>query len=301
MKKKILVLGGNGFIGRNLAGYALANGLLNEYSFVFVGRNSIHDSIDGITYKLADLADFEVLKELLLSLKPDYIINLAGIIDAADLDLCIRLNAELPRKLIEIILENGLPVENILLVGSAAEYGDNVAVPLVETAELRPLNSYGLSKVIQTEFFKFYASRIRLNMARTFNIVGPYISNRLSIGSFIEKINGCNEGDTIYTGNLSSSRDYLHVDDVIDAFLKILFNGRSGEIYNVCSGNPISMEEILDSLIMASGKTIHVEIKEDLVRKGDVPVSFGNHQKLTDHTGWSQRIAIKDTFPGLIG
>ena len=293
-----MILGSNGFIGKNLVRYILTNDLMNEFSFILVGRKQTEEKIDGITYRFADLTNYNLLESLLVSTAPNYIINLAGIIDS-DLDACIQLNAELPRKILEIIISNKLSIDKVLLIGSAAEYGGNSSVPLTEPDDLRPLSPYGLSKLIQTEYFRYYAPKIKVNLARTFNIIGPFISNKLSIGSFIEKINQCGDYDFIYTGNLSSKRDYLYVDDVISAFLSILISGRPGEIYNVCSGEAISMHHIVSSLIRVSGKTIEVKIDPGLVREIDIPISYGNNQKIIDHTGWSPKIRTEEMYSKL--
>lgn len=296
MKKSIVVFGANGFIGSNLTRYIVNNNLLNKYSFLFVVNKNINNRIEGLNYKSLDLTDNALLTDFLLTTKPNYIINLAGIIDSNNLSNCLNINAELPRKIIEIIIRHKLVIDNLLLIGSAAEYGENTNLPIAESEELVPLNYYGLSKVIQTEYFKFYSKRLNINIARTFNVIGPFISNSLAIGAFIDKINKSEKGGTIYTGSLSSKRDYLHVNDVINAFFSILFNGKSGEIYNVCSGKGISMSDILDSLIKASGKNINVISDDSLYKQVNVPVSFGNHFKLKVHTGWEPKIDLEESY-----
>lgn len=295
MKKSIVVFGANGFIGNNLARYVVDNGLLKKYKFLFVGNKSIQNRIDGLNYELLDLTNTVSLTNLLLSFKPNYIINLAGVIDNVSLDNCIKVNAELPRKIIEIVLQHNLVIDNILLIGSAAEYGENINFPISESEELQPLNYYGLSKVIQTEYFKFYSKRLNINVARTFNVIGPFISNKLAIGVFIDKINKCNNGGVIHTGSLLSKRDYLDVNDVISAFFSVLFKGKSGEIYNVCSGKGISMSDILDNLIKASGKNIQVVIDDKLFKQVNVSVSYGDNIKLKTHTEWEAKIDLKES------
>lgn len=296
MKKSIVVFGANGFIGSNLAKYVIDNNLLDEYSFLFVGNKTIVNKLDRLKYELLDLTNVDLLTDFLLRVKPNYIINLAGVIDNLSLDNCLQVNAELPRKIIEIVLQHNLVLDNILLIGSAAEYGENVNFPISESEELQPLNNYGLSKVIQTEYFKFYSQRVNINIARTFNVIGPFISNKLAIGAFIDKISKCNNEGTIHTGSLSSKRDYLHVNDVIAAFFCILFNGKSGQIYNVCSGKGISMNDILDSLIKASGKNIKVVVDDTLFRPVNVPVSYGDNSKLKVQTGWNSTIDLEESY-----
>ncbi|GGF08133.1 NAD-dependent epimerase/dehydratase family protein [Flavobacterium limi] len=299
MKKSIVVFGANGFIGSNLARYVVDNNLLDEYEFLFVGNKTIHYKIEGLNYELLDLTNSFALTDFLLKIKPNYIINLAGVIDNVSLDNCLSINAELPRKIFEIVLLHDLVIDNILLVGSAAEYGENKNFPISESEKLHPLSYYGLSKTIQTEYFKFYSQRLNINVVRTFNVIGPFISNKLAIGAFIDKINKCNDKGIIHTGSLSSKRDYLDVNDVIAAFLSVLFKGKSGEVYNVCSGKGISMSDILNSLIKASGKSIQVVVDDKLFKQVNVPVSYGDNTKLKKHTGWEAKIDIENSCKNL--
>jgi len=72
--------------------------------------------------------------------------------------------------------------------------------------------------------------RIPLNIARTFNIIGKYISPSLSIGSFVKQIKEARAHDSIHVGNLNAKRDYLDIVDVGAAYWKILLKGQNGKI-----------------------------------------------------------------------
>jgi GDP-4-dehydro-6-deoxy-D-mannose reductase len=193
-------------------------------------------------------------------------------------------------------------VNKIILIGSAAEYGANSILPLTENDTLMPINYYGLSKVLQTEIFNFYHVNygIKLNLARVFNILGQNMSNSFSIGSFISQIKAANENGIIRVGNLETERDYLYIEDVIRAILDILTKGKDGEIYNVCSGIPTSMEVILKSLIDVSGKKLIIERDPTLLRINDIPVSYGSCEKLMNQTGWAPLVTLNDTFKKMI-
>jgi GDP-4-dehydro-6-deoxy-D-mannose reductase len=296
MIKKIVVFGANGFIGENFSEYIFDKKLINNFKFILVANKSTNSKKEGIEYELCDLTNYKSLTELLVLINPNFIINLAGVTGNFELDLCLQVNAEVPRKIMEIIIKNNLKVEKMLLIGSAAEYGANTNFPLSEKEELSSLNNYGLSKIIQTQYFNYFKDKINMNIARTFNVIGPHISNKLAIGSFIEKIKNCEDGGTIYTGDLSAQRDYLHIEDVLDAFMKILIEGKKGEIYNVCSGKCMSMREILDNLIEASEKSINVIEQEISSIPSNVSKSRGNNAKLISHVDWNQKIVLNETY-----
>ncbi|MBF0208969.1 MAG: hypothetical protein HQK53_19080, partial [Oligoflexia bacterium] len=82
-------------------------------------------------------------------------------------------------------------------------------------------------------------------------------------------------------GNLKSKRDFLDVENVIDAYFKILFFGSPGEIYNVCRGESISIADVLDILIQKSGKKIKtLSMPGHHDGKTDLDDSYGDNRKL---------------------
>lgn len=296
MKKSIAVFGSTGFIARNMIDYVLQTKMFENYSFIFVSRVPAYKTYEELNFEYFDIMNFTKLSEFLIEKKPEYIINLVGVFGEADLDTCLNVNADLSRKILENIITYNLKVENVLLIGSAAEYGNNINYPISEKELLYPENNYGLSKVIQFEYVKFYSRFCNVSLARTFNVAGPFISNKLAVGSFIEKINNCENGGVIKTGSLLSKRDYLHVRDVISAFFEILFKGKTGEVYNVCSGEAISMKSILDSLIKCSGKKINVIVDESFSKSSDVSISLGDNTKLRGLSGWNRKMNLKDFY-----
>jgi GDP-4-dehydro-6-deoxy-D-mannose reductase len=200
-------------------------------------------------------------------------------------------------RIFDVIVRNKLSVKKTLLVGTAAEYGATLSLPITEEHSLRPVNFYGLSKVVQYEYMQYYIHNYNLNidLARTFNVVGEGLSPYLSISSFVKQCQMAEDGDTIYVGNLNTRRDFLNVDDVIDAYWKILLHPESGNIYNISCGKSYLIKDILDYLINKSGKNIKVVVKDEFIKKNDIQDSFGCNRKLMNSTGWSPQ---GDVFTG---
>lgn len=292
MKDKVLVLGANGFMGRHFQDFIMAHRLLDRYAFTLVDT-SIAKGPD-IVRKKVDLLDYRAFEMLLRTEVPDYVINFAGTFRAPNAILMEKINAGIARDLFEIVLAQGIPVKNILLIGSAAEYGSNTQLPLKEDFTLQPTSSYGFSKVLQTQYAHFYFSNfnINVNLARAFNVVGSGISPLLSIGTFISQIRTAKDRGTIYVGNLNTRRDFLDIQDVLAAFWKILLKGKKGKVYNVCSGKSYCMRDILQFLIERSGKKISVAIRKEYIKKNDVQDSFGDNVKLRRDTGWKEKSDI---------
>lgn len=286
---KVLLLGSNSFTGYHFKKFIKQNELCKNFYFITTDREATQNyAYDEIEYLQMNVLNQDELKNILITQEPDYIINLIGTFYAASYEEYFNVNANIAKDIFETILKNNLKVKKVLLIGSAAEYGNVNLLPVGEDSATNPVNLYGISKLMQTHIAKYYFNSygINMNVARTFNIIGKGISKKLSIGNFIEQINNAKDGDTILTGNLKSRRDYLYIDDVIEAYWNILTNGHNGEIYNVCSAKSLSMEEILIHLINGSGKALNIKTDETLIKNNDINEVYGDNSKLINHTGW---------------
>ncbi len=296
--EKILIFGISGFMGRHFARFITARGLNKEYAFYGA------DITEPNTATLSALAGFTKLDlglptaaaGLLEELRPEYIINLAAALKGDTPEQFLSINTELPLALMETIIRSGLKIKKLLLIGSSAEYGRNKQLPIPETAPLAPVNFYGLSKAAQSMYAEFYHRTFGLpvNVARTFNIIGHGISPELAIGAFLLKTDALPDGAALEVGDLDVSRDYLDVEDACAAYWAILLNGKPGEVYNVSSGNPASLREILDIIITLSGKKL--KIKSTTAYKTDIAVSAGANKKLIADTGWKQTVALEESL-----
>lgn len=289
---KVIILGVNGFIGKHFQAYIVKNKL--QKRFTFVGVDSSIEKLTDIDYIRLDLTDLKRTEGLILRIKPDYIINFAGTFNQRNLNRMLNINVEIPRHILEALARNAIPVKKILFIGSAAEYGKAKRLPIRENAPLLPVSLYGLTKSIQSMYADYYSKNfnIKLNIARTFNIAGRGVSKSLCVGAFANQIKKAKQNDVIAAGNLKTKRDFLNIEDVIDAYWKILLRGKSGEVYNVCSGKSRYIKEILDYLIKGSGKKIKVEVKKENLRKLDIEDSFGSNFKLRKDTGWKEKKGI---------
>lgn len=278
----VLIFGISGFTGRHFINYIKENKLFTDFSFWGLGRSSA-DRIDTsrISYLQTNLSQKKDITAVLNDLKPDYIINLMGELKAKSFDPHIAKNFNLTRYIFESVLDSALPVKNILLIGSAAEYGHQETLPVTETCEAHPTSYYGLTKYFQTLLARFYFENhgIPSNVARTFNLMGEGLSSELAYGAFVERINAARDGDTIAVGNLHSERDYIGVEDAVDAYWKILLHGKPGEVYNVCTGIPVRIETVLRNLIEKSHKKLTLRVKDELLQKHEVDVNYGSPAK----------------------
>lgn len=293
--KTMLILGSNSFTGYYFKKFFHNNNLLKEITLYATDKDDrdIHDCPD-INYIKTNALDKDDLANLIKGVKPDYMVNLVGTFSAPSYEAYIKVNVDISRNIFEIINKCGLHVEKVLVIGSAAEYGRVRELPVRETAAANPVNLYGLSKLMQTIISVYYYNNygINVNIARTFNITGKGISDKLAVGNFAGQIERASDGETIFTGNLSSKRDYLHIEDVVKAYWRILTIGHTGEIYNVCGGKSISMEDMLFGMINKSGKSLKVATNERFLKSDEIEEIYGDNSKLMAHTKWAPERAV---------
>jgi GDP-4-dehydro-6-deoxy-D-mannose reductase len=281
--KRVLILGAAGFSGSYLARHFLDNPG-QDWVPVLADSRPLLNRIDGATFHQVDATDRNAIRDLILALRPEGVVNLVGMFSAADWVDYYRVNVEATVYLLETILEAGLSGSRILLIGSAAEYGKPIRNPINENDILRPVTYYGLSKVMQTQLGLFYAEvkGLAVIMARTFNITGLGISPALSVGSFAKQIAEAPDGGTITVGNLESERDFLPIEEVARRYSLLLRVGTAGEVYNVCSGQPTRMGAMVQKMIIESGKDLRVEVDPSRFKSGDVPCIYGDSAKFDD-------------------
>lgn len=286
---RVLVLGAGGFSGRHLGAFVRASGL--DVELVGVDKSPIGSDYDEAL--ITDLGIAGTIEKVVSEARPDRVINLAAVIANDPWEKVYFVNAELSRVLLDVCAERS-HIKRVVLVGSAAEYGHPSKLPLNERMSCRPVNNYGLTKHFQTQYAEYYARHhgVPVVIARTFNIVGPGMSASLAIPAFAQRIRDAEDGGRIATGNLAARRDYLAIQDVCAAYWALLTGEAKGLVYNVCSGFSVSMREILDAMVAASGKHVFFTPNADLMKEHDVPEIYGNNLRLRATTDWLPRSDI---------
>lgn len=220
-------------------------------------------------WQFCDLTDEGAVKSLLKRVQPRQIYHLAGSF-SNNYEIDYRVNVLTAKHLFDACLAVGLTCR-ILLVGSSAEYGliDEGDNPVKESQLLNPVSIYGVTKAMQTHLMSYYhhVHNFDVVMARTFNLIGENMSNKLFVGRLYEQIVKYKLGEIvkITLGNLDNRRDYLSVEKAVNYYRTIMKKGLSGEIYNVGSGCSISIRELLIRILEENG------LSEKVIDSGMVP------------------------------
>lgn len=292
---RALVTGGNGFVGTHLCAELRSRG----DAVVVAGRALEGDRVD----LPLDLADLTNVRGVVEAARADVIFHLAAqaFVPAATSDplATYETNVLGTARLIEAV--RALPVSSrprVVYVSSGEVYGahERGEYPLRESAAAKPATPYAASKlageaVVSASVRTYGVDAI---VTRAFNHIGPGQSPSFVVPAFARRLAAIAAGGPplFPVGNLTAERDFLDVRDVVRAYADLAQHGQAGEIYNVCSGVPTKIQDVLRSLVMAA--RVGVEIREDpeLMRPSDVPVFYGDNAKLIAATGWKPQYAL---------
>jgi nucleoside-diphosphate-sugar epimerase len=195
------------------------------------------------------------------------------------------------------------PRARVLLVSSGDVYGSHAAggAPFRETDPLAPRTPYARSKACADLLGASYAERgLEIVRVRPFNHTGPGQSPVFVAPAFARQVAAiaAGRGEPVITvGNLASVRDFLDVDDVLDAYQRLLDAAVPVGTYNVASGVGRPISELLDALIEIAGVRCTIAVDPERVRPTDSAI--GDAGRLRAATGWEPRTAWRDTLSRL--
>ncbi|HEY8495112.1 MAG TPA: GDP-mannose 4,6-dehydratase [Myxococcota bacterium] len=192
----------------------------------------------------------------------------------------------------------------VLLVSSGEIYGPapRADVAFDESAPLAPATPYARAKAAADRLGAAFAARgLDVVRVRPFNHTGPGQRDAFVASGFARQLAEIEAGrrpPLLAVGNLAAVRDFLDVDDVVDAYLRLLAPAVPAGVYNVASGVGIPIGELLERLLAAS--TAKPEVREDPARWRPANVSVGDAGRLRRATGWAPRIPLDDTLARLL-
>lgn len=308
---KILITGIAGFAGSHLAELLLGDGE-EVFGSVLPGENT--RNVDAFESKLTllscDLRNADAACKLVAEVKPDEIFHLAALTFIPDSFADPRFTFDTNLYGTLNLFEAARTLSNdvrVLFVGSADEYGlvRKDELPIKENNPLRPTNPYSVSKVSASMLAYQYgfSGHIHVVRVRPFNHTGPRQSPRFVCSDFARQIADAEKGRRpaeIHVGNLKPKRDFTDVRDVVRAYRDILRRGEPGEVYNICSGTAVAVDEVLRVLLGLSGRPLRIVESSTRARESDVEEIRGDFGKIEKAVGWRPRIAFEKTLEDTI-
>jgi len=310
---KALITGITGFAGSHLAEYLLAEhkdvGVYGTYRW-----RSRMDNVEHLEGQIelveSDLRDYTSVYAALDRIRPDYVFHLAAqsFVPSSWTAPAETLTTNIAGQtnLFEAVRALGLdPV--IQIACSSEQYGlvHPDEVPIQETNPLRPLSPYAVSKVAQDflgyQYFQSYGMKVI--RTRGFNHTGPRRGHPFVTSNFCRQVASIEAGfqePVIRVGNLEAIRDFTDVRDMVRAYWLGVTKGRPGEVYNIASGEGISIRALLDKILALSNVHVRVEVDPDRLRPSDVEILIGDSSKFRADTGWAPRIPFDQTVQDLL-
>ena len=304
--KKVLVIGGMGFIGSSVAKGLVDNGAEVTIMDSFLdGLGSNYFNIEGIRDKvkinISDIRDFNSLLTIVKGF--DIIYNLSGnpvhndSLEDPQLDLDINLRGHL--NLLQACKKNN-PSAKILYAGTRMQIGKINNIPVDEKHPCNPKSPYGVNKQAAEEYSLYFHREIGLDTV-VFRIANPYgprsqmkTHKYCIVNWFLGQLMKYNDVKVFGDGN--QIRDYIFIDDLVNAFLLAGISPKSnGQVFNIGSGVGTKFGEMVDLLVKTvnKGKRINVSWPENYkdIETGD---HISDISKAKELLGWEPKISLEE-------
>jgi GDP-4-dehydro-6-deoxy-D-mannose reductase len=292
---KVLVTGADGFVGTHLVRALRARGDVVEAC----GGPGRPDALE--------ITEAGAVRERIERFVPEAVVHLAGVSSVAwsleHPEETHRVNVGGTANLLDGV-RKASPRARVLLVGSGEEYGriENGA-RAAETMPLAPLSPYATSKAEAERLGRKAASDgLAVVLLRPFNHLGRGQAPRFVMPSFARQLVAIareKRPAVVEVGDLSPVRDFTHVADVVEAYLLLLERGVPAEVYNVCSGEGLSIREALEVLQHLAGTHAEIRVDPARLRPSEIPWLVGDPGKL-ERLGWRRRSRVRDALKDVL-
>ncbi|NNE68273.1 MAG: SDR family oxidoreductase [Pyrinomonadaceae bacterium] len=300
LTSKVLVTGGAGFIGSNLA-----DGLIAEGAKVIIIDNLVTGfeenlaEIDGnFEFVRADLNDSDSLQKAIEGVEVVFHqAALPSVPRSVDNprethDACVNATFNL----LNHSKEAG--VRRFIYAASSSAYGDQPVTPKVETMRPKPLSPYAAAKLVGEHYCSVFTHVYGLETIalRYFNVFGPRQNPSSFYSGVISRfIDSLMRGEQpVIFGDGEQTRDFTYIANVVDANIKAAQTTKGiGEVMNTANGEKITLNELLDVLKRITGNP-EVEAKFEAARKGDVKESQADNSLAVKSFGYEKLVGLEE-------
>lgn len=294
--KNVLVTGANGFVGAALCDRLLKMdktvvGLIRDRNF-----KSRRDVIDNISVVYGDIRDYDVVRYAVSKYEIDTIFHVGAItilkMATYDPKTCFQTNVMGTVNVLEAARECG-HVTKVVVASSDKAYGNHQILPYREDFSLLASDPYSTSKSCTDLLAQCYSYTYKLDtsVVRSGNIFGPGDLNKSRIipGSILRLLE--NERPVVYRGVGNYKREFMYIEDVVDAYMYVQDRGLPGEAYNVGGSGFQTIFETVNMIIEEMGVDLEPQILEkDFI---EIKEQYLDPTKL-ETLGWKCKYNIRE-------
>jgi len=293
--KKVLITGGTGYIGSCLA--KKIRNYCDELDIL--GKETEYSKdLDNVFY--LDITDKQKFENFFSNRSYDLIYHFAALIDIKNSltnpYLYYKVNSIGTLNLIEILRKKRI-FPHVIFNSTGLVYGNPQYLPIDEKHSINPNNPYSSSKIIAENILHTYSVNYgyQITIFRLFTVFGPNQRSNLFIPSFIQR---SLRDKKIAVGNLYPTRDFIYIDDVIDALISAINYNKKNlfNIYNIAGGKEYSIKDVVSIILKATNRSFDDVVQDEkLVRlsKNEVKRIFVDISKAKDELNWSPQHDLK--------
>lgn len=309
--KKVLITGGAGFLGSSLAKKLVSLGAdvtIVDAMLPLYGGNlfNLEAIIDRISFVEGDIRDQELMNSVVGG--KDIIFNFAAQVSYLDSKedpfLDLEFNGKGHLTVLEAVRQHA-PHARILFSSSRMVYGKILTNPVAETHPTEPLSLYGIHKLLAEKYYQYFFHTFGVDTV-SIRIPNPYgpgqqmKHNKYSIvGWFVRQ---AMEGKAITVfGDGEQERDYLYIDDIVDAFIELAMHGEGGEVYNIGTQERVTFGSMVDTVLaeVGSGSKIHIPWPEHY-EKNETGNYIADTTKIEKITSWKPSVPLKEGIARMV-
>jgi UDP-glucose 4-epimerase len=299
MSPKVLVTGGCGFIGSHVVDRLVTEGyevrILDNLTTGTLDNIKCHLSSGKVELVRGDIRDASTVEQSLDNVS--FVIHMAALVS-------VPLSLQNPNLTFDINLLGTLNllrssikknIDKFVFISSCAVCGDPHSLPVTEQTPTDPISPYAESKLIGERYCLGFNERqlLRSVVLRFFNVYGPRQTMNDYSGVITRFLERCDQNLplTIY-GDGSQTRDFINVNDVAMAVSTSMKSKIDGEVFNIGSGKPTTINELAKTIIELTGENI--EICHEKPRAGDIKDSYSDISKAKKFLGYEPKVSLRD-------
>ena len=296
-----LVTGGAGFIGSHLSERLLDQGarvraidaFTDFYPRPLKERNLEHlRGRENYEFVEGDLRELDLAKQLEGVTHVFHLAAQAGVRRSwgTEFSVYTGLNIDSTQRLLEACAKR--PIERLVYASSSSVYGDDVQIPMVETALPQPVSPYGVTKLSAEQLCHLYYVNFGVPSVslRYFTVYGPRQRPDMGFNRFFTAI--LQGKPLIQYGDGLQTRDFTYVADAAKATADAAVRGVPGRVYNIGGGSRVSLREVFDLIARVSGRKVTIEQQDP--QKGDMRDTYADTSRARADLGFAPSVTLEE-------